>query len=95
MGVNEHRMMTAAAVASLLLGACAGAPAAPASAEAETRRQATVTHSVLEDSLASSRAYGQAHLGHFLHLNVRRLQREGLEVPNSISLTVRATHTGF
>lgn len=50
---------------------------------------------VLTDAAASAKSYGQAHLGHYLDLNLRGLQREGLEVPESVSLTVRTTHDSF
>ena len=93
-GVKELRIASVA-VACLLLSACAGAPAATVSAKTETERQAEATRSVLADSVVSARAYGQAHLGHFLRLDPKRLQREGLEVPARISVKVKTTHTSF
>lgn len=87
--------IAAVALASLLLGACAGAPAASVSSEADTERQASVSRAVLVDSLIAARTYGQAHLGHFLGLNSRRLQREGLEIPPRVSVKVGTTHTAF
>lgn len=87
--------MIAGLMASFAFAACAGTPAEPGPADAATQQEAALTRTVLTDASAAAEAYGQAHLGHYLDLNLTRLRREGLEVPESISLTVRTTHDSF
>ena len=93
--MNNFRMMLAGAISSLLFAACAGTPRSPEPSGNETRRETTITRSVLMDSSKAARAYGQGHLGHFLDLDVKGLRREGLQLPASVSLRVRTTHTSF
>ena len=93
--VKALRTMIAALIASGVLASCAAAPGSPAAPDAATREEVAVTRMVLTDAAESAKAYGQAHLGHYLDLSVRRLEREGLEVPGSISLRVRTTHDSY
>ena len=89
------RTSIAGAALALLLGACAAAPASPPTTDAETSEQASVTRSALEASGKAARSYGRAHLGHFLNLSAKALRREGLELPESITLSIKTTHTAF
>lgn len=93
--VNERRTMIAVLIASVVFASCAAAPRSPGAPDAATRDEAALTRTVLTDAAESAKAYGQAHLGHYLDLNVRRLRRQGLEVPRSISLSVRTTHDSY
>ena len=88
-------MSLAAAAIALSLGACAAAPASPPATDAETDQQAAVTRSVLEASGEAARAYGRAHFGHFLDLGVKQLRKEGLELPDSVTLSIETTHSAF
>ena len=91
------KMRAAAAFAGLtfLLGACATAPASPPATDVQTREQARATRAVLGEAGEAGLSYGRSHLGHFLDLAPNRLRREGLELPGSITLTVRTAHNAF
>ena len=91
------QMRTAAAFAGLtfLLGACAAAPASPPATDAQTREQARVMRAALREAGEAGLSYGRSHLGHFLDIAPKHLRREGLELPDSITVTVRATHDAF
>lgn len=82
-------------VATLLFVSCADDPQSPSAPDAATQEEAALTRSALIAAVESAKAYGQTHLGHYLKLNVKRLERQGLEVPASISLTVRTTHDSY
>ena len=82
-------------VATLVFVSCAEAPQPPRAPDAATQEEAALTRSALTAAVESAKAYGQTHLGHYLELNVKRLERQGLEVPGSISLTVRTTHDSY
>lgn len=81
-------------LAAIAFAACGGGEpvAAP---ERETERAAIVTRSALADVSEAARAYGQAHLGHFLKLKVRDLKEEGLELPSTVALKIDTDHTGY
>ncbi|MCA1708989.1 MAG: hypothetical protein LC808_39230, partial [Actinobacteria bacterium] len=83
-------------VPALLLAACAaGAEPSTTAPQREASRQATMTRRVLADATEAARAYGQAHLGHVLHLSPRDLRKKGLELPEGIALDIRTNHTSF
>lgn len=88
-------MLLACAIGSVFFAACAGAPAQPASSDGDIEREVALTRSALAESSRVARAYGQAQLGHFLHLDLKKLERQGLLVPATVSVTVKSTHNFY
>ena len=95
--IRMTHVKAAAAFAGLTLwlGACAAAPASPSATDAQTSEQARITRSALREAAEAGLSYGRSHLGHFLDLGPKQLRREGLELPGSLRLRVRTTHSAF
>ncbi len=82
-------------MASVVFASCTDAGRSPDSPDAITQQEGALTRSTLTAAAEWAKAYGQTHLGHYLNLSVKRLERQGLEVPGSISLTMRSTHNSY
>lgn len=82
-------------VAALASSACGTGEGSPAAPQRATSHQADLTRAALTEAEGAARAYGQAHLGHFLRLRPRDLEREGLTLADNLSLSIRTNHRGF
>ena len=82
------------ALSLLLLGACGDDAASPSGSPSASDRERAV-RAVLADADEAAKSFGQAHLGHFLNLKVKDLQREGFEAPSDISIAVDSDHTTY
>lgn len=88
-------MVIAGVAAVALLGACGGPMEESTAGSQETKRQATATRVALAGAAEAAQRYGQAHLGHFLNLEVKSLEAEGLETGEGVSLAVRTKHDSY
>lgn len=81
------------------LFAVAGVACGGAEAQTPTRDHTLEATQHVKDTLASAdelaRDYGRKHLGHYLDLNARRLEKAGLEIPSQVILTVETGHYGY
>lgn len=81
------------------LFAVAGVACGGAEAQSPTRDHTLGATQSVKDTLASAddlaRDYGRKHLGHYLKLDARRLEKAGLEIPPQITLTVKTGHFGY
>jgi hypothetical protein len=93
--MNIRSLCAALLVSALSMAACGEGSAPAAAPQMEASHQADLTRAALVDATAAAKAYGQAHLGHYLDLRPRDLAKEGLELPESISLAIRTKHTAF
>ena len=92
---NKRRLaLTLAALATAALGACAGSQASP-SGSAEASDTATEMQGFLSEARDAAAAYGQKHLGHYLDLSSKTLEKKGLDVPDSIEFKVTTDHKGY
>lgn len=96
MTVTRIRLATATALLAVAAtsAACGGGEPA-AGAQREASEQVALIRSALSDADAAARRYGQGHLGHYLKLRKKQLEKEGLEMPATVSLEVRARHTSY
>lgn len=89
----RHRAPRLLAGLLALLGpACAEASGDAHRASDAAQRQVRVTRDVLADADEAARAYGQAHLGHYLKLRGHHVSGR---LPSGVSLRVIAGHTGY
>ncbi len=91
--------ITAGLAAALLLGACGPPSADTSGTQMRADRAATERVALIRDTLGravtAAQAYGQAHLGHYLDLSIRDLRREGLVLPEGITISAKADHSGY
>lgn len=66
-----------------------------AAPQREASEQVSSTRSALADAAAAAGRYGQAHLGHYRDLRMKHLKAEGLEIPKTVSLEIKTTHTSY
>lgn len=88
-------IVSLAVIGALALSACGTSEGSSTGPQQETSRQADLTRTTLIEAEEAARAYGQAQLGHFLDMRTRDLEREGLELADTVSLAISADHTGF
>ncbi|MGH2756689.1 MAG: hypothetical protein ACRDI3_02765, partial [Actinomycetota bacterium] len=66
----------------VLAGACTRGSSESFAGDDRTAEQVEISRTTLAEADEAARAYGRAHLGHFLELDGRALRREGLNVPD-------------
>ena len=92
---KEKRLpLMLAAIATAALGACAGSQASP-SESAESIDTATEMQDFLSETRDTAADYGQKHLGHYLDLTQKALEKRGLEIPKSVDLKLTTDHKGY
>ena len=92
---SKHKLvLTLAAVVTSALGACAGSQAAPGTSSAGLDSAAEM-QTFLDEAQTSAGSYGRKHLGHFLELNQRALEKHGLAISDDIEVKVKTDHNGY
>ena len=91
----KHKLaLTLAAVATSALGACAGSQAAldPSSAGVNSAGE---MQTFLDEAGSAAASYGRKHLGHYLELDQKALEKQGLAIPDGIALKMTTEHDGY